>query len=97
MQSWNTVLYNAPQPKNADFQGHTVRPTEIVFEAYEAEEGGYYASASGYSIFTQGDDWDDLREMVQDAVLCHFDDGCVPLTIKLRLVKNEVIPVNEST
>ena len=70
-----------------------MRPTEVTFEAYEAEEGGYYARALGYSIFTQGDDWEDLKEMVQDAVLCHFDDGCAPLTIRLRLVKSEVIPV----
>lgn len=51
-----------------------MRPTEILFEVTEAAEGGYDAKALGYSIFTQGEDWDDLKRMVQDAVLCHFDD-----------------------
>ena len=52
-----------------------MRPTEVIFEVTEAVEGGYDARALGYSIFTQGDDWDDLKDMVKDAVLCHFDEG----------------------
>ena len=68
-------------------------PSEIVFEVTEAVEGGYDARALGYSIFTQGHDWDDLKAMVQDAVLCHFDDDDAPNTIRLRLVKDEVIAV----
>ena len=60
---------------------------EIVFEVTEAEEGGYNAAAVGYGIFTQGDDWADLEYMVQDAVLCHFDDDEErPETIRLHLV-----------
>ena len=42
---------------------------EIIFEVTEAPEGGYDARALGHSVFTQGDDWDDLRETVRDAVL----------------------------
>lgn len=34
------------------------KPFEVVFEAAEAVEGGYDARALGYSIFTQGDDWE---------------------------------------
>ncbi len=48
---------------------------EIIFEVTEAPEGGYEARARGHSVFTQGDDWDDLKEMVRDAVICHFDDS----------------------
>ena len=51
------------------------RPAEIIFEVTEAVEGGYDARALGYSIYTQGQDWDDLKEMARDAVLCHFDEG----------------------
>ena len=51
---------------------------EIIFEVTETPEGGYDARALGHSVFTQGDDWDDLREMVRDAVLCHFDEGEAP-------------------
>ncbi|MDE0369469.1 MAG: 2-oxoisovalerate dehydrogenase [bacterium] len=50
-------------------------PAEILFEVAEAPEGGFDARALGYSIFTQGEDWADLRAMVEDAVLCHFGDG----------------------
>lgn len=59
-------------------------PSEITFEVTDAEEGGYNARAVGYGIFTQEDDWDDLREMIQDAVLCYFDDDAVPSAIRLR-------------
>ena len=75
------------------FRGDVVRPSEIIFEVTEAIEGGYDARALGYGIFTQGDDWDDLKEMVQDAVICHFDDDCAPHSIRLNLVKEEVISV----
>jgi len=46
--------------------------SEIIFEVREAEEGGFWARALGYSIFTQGEDWEDLRRMVKDAGACHF-------------------------
>ena len=54
------------------------RPAEIIFEVTEAVEGGYDARALGYSIYTQGEDWDDLKEMARDAVLCHFDEDGAP-------------------
>ena len=63
-------------------------PDEVVFEVHEAEEGGYYAVAVGYDIITQGDSWDELKLMAHDAVLCHFDDNSVPVT--LRLIDNVV-------
>ena len=65
-------------------------PNEIVFEVTEAIEGGFDAGALGYSIFTQGEDWSDLKSMVKDAVRCHFDDD-VKRVIRLHLVKDEVI------
>ena len=66
---------------------------EVVFEVHEAEEGGYYAAAVGHDIITQGDSWEELKLMAQDAVLCHFDDGEAPRTLRLRLVKDEVVAV----
>ena len=64
--------------------------SEIVFEVTEATEGGFNARALGYSIFTQGEDWSDLKSMVIDAVRCHFDDDVIRV-IRLHLVKDEVI------
>ena len=66
-----------------------MRPTEIIFEVTEACEGGYDARALGYSIFTQGEDWNDLKEMVRAAVLCYFDEGDLPRVIRLHLVREE--------
>ena len=70
-----------------------MRPAEIIFEVPEAVEGGYDARALGYNIFTQGDDWDDLKDMVKDAVLCYFDEDTAPRVIRLHLIKEEAIAV----
>ena len=75
-------------------QGYLGTPdTEIAFQVREAPEGGYTARAVGYSIFTEGDDWEHLKYMMRDAVLCHFDDGEAPQIIRVHLVQNEVILV----
>ena len=67
------------------------RPAEIIFEVTEAVEGGYDARALGYSIYTQGEDWDDLKEMASDAVLCHFDDTMPrPGVIRMHYDRKEV-------
>ena len=70
-----------------------MRPMEIIFEVTEAVEGGYDARALGYDIFTQGDDWDDLKAMARDAVRCYFDEGNVPRVVRLHLVREEAIAV----
>ena len=70
-----------------------MRPSEIIFEVTEAVEGGYDARALGHSIFTQGEDWNDLKAMVRNAVRCHFDDENMPRVIRLHLVRVEAIAV----
>lgn len=67
--------------------------SEIIFAVEESPEGGYEARALGYSIYTQADTLAELKEMVQDAVRCHFDEEGRPRVIRLHLVKDEVIPV----
>ena len=57
---------------------------EIIFQVRESPEGGYSARAVGYNIFTQGDDWGHLKFMVRDAVLCHFEDGGAPRSIRIQ-------------
>jgi len=66
--------------------------TEIIFSVQESPEGGYEARALGHDIFTQGETLDQLREMVRDAVRCHFNGKSAPLVIRLHIVKDEVIP-----
>ena len=67
--------------------------TEIIFEITEDEAGGgYSARALGYSIFTQGDSWEEVRRNVRDAVDCHFDETMPrPKLIRLHFVRDEVI------
>ena len=59
--------------------------TEIIFSVEESAEGGYEARALGHSIFTQAETLEELKEMVRDAVCCHFDDDERPRLIRLQL------------
>ena len=65
--------------------------TELIFEVREAPEGGYTAAALGASIFTEADSLEELRSQVRDAVRCHFDPGCEPKSIRLMIIREEVI------
>ncbi len=61
--------------------------TEIVFLIEEDPEGGYTAKALGESIFTQADDIASLKEILRDAVRCHFPDQTNrPKMIRLHIV-----------
>lgn len=64
---------------------------EIIFLVEDAVEGGYTARALGESIFTEGEDIDDLRKNIRDAVDCHFDAATKPKMIRLHFVSEEVI------
>ncbi|AEH51368.1 2-oxoisovalerate dehydrogenase E1 subunit beta [Pseudothermotoga thermarum] len=64
---------------------------EIIFLVEESPEGGFEARALGYSIFTQAESLEELRESVKDAVICHFDEKDRPKIIRLHIVKQEVL------
>jgi hypothetical protein len=64
---------------------------EIIFLVEESPEGGYEAKALGHSIFTDGDDLDQLQVNVRDAVATHFEAGDQPKVIRLHMVKEIVI------
>lgn len=66
---------------------------EIIFTVEESPEGGYEAHALGYSIFTEADTFEELKKMVQDAVVCHFDEAERPKIIRLHLLKEELLAV----
>jgi hypothetical protein len=69
----------------------TMKDPEIIFSVTESPEGGYEARALGHSILTQADSMEELREMVRDAVRCHFEADAVPAVIRLHFVHDEVI------
>ena len=66
---------------------------EIVFEVVQEADGGFTAEALGESIFTQADDWDQLSANVREAVQAFFFDTAPPASIRLRLVRDEVLAV----
>lgn len=70
---------------------------EIIFQVTEDEiEGGFIATALGHAIATQGETVEELREMVRDAVNCHFGDGAagpMPKIIRLHFVRDEALAV----
>ena len=65
---------------------------EITFQVRESVEGGYEARAVGYSIFTEADDLENLKEMMRDAVLCHFEEGEAPSSIRADVVQQALDP-----
>ena len=65
--------------------------TEIIFTVEEAGEGGFTARALGYSIFSEADTVEDLREEILDAVRCHFDVEDRSRIGRLHVVKDEVL------
>lgn len=67
------------------------RISELVFEITEEAEGGYSAECLTENIFTQGDTWEQLRANVKEAVSVYFFDGTKPQSIRLHLVRDEVL------
>ncbi len=45
----------------------------VFFLVEQAPEGGFTAQALGHSIFTEANTWEELKEAVEDAVHCHFE------------------------
>jgi hypothetical protein len=64
---------------------------EIIFIVEEAPEVGYAARALGYSIFTEADTWEELKEAAQEAVRAHFEEGQHPRLIRLHVTEEEVL------
>ena len=67
--------------------------SEIIFIVEESPEGGYEARSLNYSIFTEADTYEELKEMVHDAVSCHFKPEDRPSLIRLHQVKEELMAV----
>lgn len=67
--------------------------SEIIFLVEEAPEGGYQARALGESIFTEGENMDELKINVKESVLAHFEEGEHPRIVRLHYIKEELITV----
>jgi len=67
--------------------------SEIIFIVENSNEGGYTAKSLGYSIYTEGQTLDELKENIKDAIKCHFDEKEIPHIARLHIVKDEVIAI----
>lgn len=70
--------------------------SELVFEATQEADGGYCAECLTENIFTQGDTWDELRANVLAATAPYFFDRPQPERIRLHLVRDEILSLNEN-
>lgn len=66
---------------------------ELVFEITQEPDGGFTAEALGESIFSEGDFWDELRSNIRQAVEAHYFDGKKPSSVRLHLVRYEMLAV----
>lgn len=65
--------------------------TEVVFEVIQEADGGFVAECLTEAIFAQADTWDELRLQVTDAVNGFFFDRGKPTSIRMHLVRDEVL------
>lgn len=65
---------------------------EILFEITQDADGGFTAECLTEAIFTEADNWEDLRGNVREAVAAfYFDHPRPPSTIRLHLIRDEVL------
>ena len=71
---------------------------ELVFEVSQEADGGYVAECLTEGIFTQADHWEELRANVKEATTAYFFDRKEkPLSIRLHLVRDEVLANDETS
>jgi hypothetical protein len=66
---------------------------ELVFEIAQEADGGFTAEALGESIFTQAENWEELKANVKEAVQAFYFDSVAPASIRLHLTRDEVLAV----
>jgi len=62
--------------------------SEVIFLVEESPEGGYEVRALGHPIFTEADDFEQLEQMVLDAVRRRFDPSEMPSVIRLHVTRD---------
>lgn len=68
--------------------------SEIVFSLSQESDGGYVAECLSHDIFTEGDTWEDVRQNVLAAVNAYFFDQPKPRSVRLHMVKTEILAVS---
>ena len=70
---------------------------EIIFRVEQEADGGFVAEArinEDEQIITQGDNLEELKVMIKDALECHFENlEQMPRTVRLHFIKEEVFAI----
>ncbi len=64
---------------------------ELIFAVTQEADGGYVAECLTENIFTQGENWEELRANVKEAVSAFFFDQTQPARVRLHLVRDEML------
>ena len=65
---------------------------ELIFQIEDDPDGGFNARALGFSIFTQGDSWDELVANIREATEVFFDKAEeIPKVLRLHYVRDQVM------
>lgn len=67
------------------------RMPELTFEVIQEADGGYCAECLTEDIFTEGDTWEQLGMNVLEATTAFFFDRPRPASVRLRLVRDEIL------
>ena len=82
--------------KELDVKGKSME--EITFQVeQDIVDGGYVAEAlisENEQIVTQADTVEELREMIKDALACHFEElDKMPQKVILKFVREEILAI----
>ncbi len=64
---------------------------ELVFSVTQESDGGYVAECLSHDIFTEGNNWEELRKHILEAVNGFFFDQTKPSRVRLHLVRDEIL------
>jgi len=56
-------------------QSDSAANCDLVFKVIQELDGGYVAQCLTEGIVTQGDSWEELKDMVKDAIEAYFFDA----------------------
>lgn len=65
--------------------------SEVVFDVMREDSGGNAADCATENMSVMADTWEELRCSVKAVAERHFHDGPKPISIRLHLVRNDVI------
>lgn len=64
---------------------------EIIFIIEDSLDGGFEARSLNYSIFTEAETYEELKNNIKESLSIHFDAEEMPKLIRLHYIREEVI------